>query len=102
MLKKMVEYYGARVDHPESYPAFQFVLDTGGADSPRLKDLRAFATVFVNPAKRNLKFDCYSAAAALPGARGQPAAARVAREGGALRGQRRLERLGRGVRRRFF
>ena len=32
--ERMVELYGAAVDHPDFYKAFQLVLDAGGHDSP--------------------------------------------------------------------
>ena len=36
---KMIEYYGAAVDHPDFMNAFQVVLDAGGHESPHLADL---------------------------------------------------------------
>jgi len=63
---KMVDYYGAAVDHPDFYQAFRLIMDAGGAGSPHMTDLHDFTSVHVNPAFRNLRFECYAAVAVLP------------------------------------
>ena len=47
--EKMIELYGAAVDHPDFHNAFRVVMAAGGADSPHMKDLHEFTKVYVNP-----------------------------------------------------
>ena len=51
MRDKLVDLYGHAVDHPDLINAFKFVLAAGGADSPHMKDLADFISVFVKPRK---------------------------------------------------
>ena len=55
--EKMIEYYGASVDHPEFYHAFRVVMDAGGHDSLHMADLHEFTKVYVNPKLRNMRFE---------------------------------------------
>ena len=63
---KMVDYYGAAVDHPDFYQAFRLIMDAGGCNSCHISDLQDFTGVHVNPRLRNLRFECYAAVAVLP------------------------------------
>ena len=62
----LVDLYGASVDHPHFVDAFEFVLAAGGADSPCMKDLSDFTSVFANPRKRNMDFEVYGVVAQYP------------------------------------
>ena len=63
---KMLDLYGASVDHPDFFKAFQLVVDAGGAGSPHMLDLQEFTGVFVNPKMRKLRFETYAVVAPLP------------------------------------
>ena len=63
---KMLDLYGAAVDHPDFYQAFRVVMDAGGHDSPHMADLQAFTRVYVNPKLRKLRFEAYGVIAAYP------------------------------------
>ena len=60
--ERMVELYGAAVDHPDFCKAFQFVLDAGGHDSPHMKDLQSFINAHVNPKLRKMRWEAYAVA----------------------------------------
>ena len=64
--ERMIDLYGAMVDHPDFHHAFRFVLDAGGCDSPHMKDLTDFTSVHVNPKMRKLRFETYAVVAVLP------------------------------------
>lgn len=36
---KMIDYYGNAIDHPDFHHAFRVVMDSGGHDSPHMKEL---------------------------------------------------------------
>ena len=57
--ERMVELYGAAVDHPDFCKAFQLVLDAGGHDSPHMKDLQSFINAHVNPKLRKMRMETY-------------------------------------------
>ena len=63
---KMVELYGAAVDHPDFVQAFRLVLDAGGHDSPHMQDLHEFTKVHVNPKLRKMRFEAYAVVAPWP------------------------------------
>ena len=63
---KMLDLYGATVDHPDFIKAFQLVVEAGGADSPHMSDLQDFTGVFVNPKMRKLRWETYGLVAPLP------------------------------------
>ena len=63
---RMIDLYGSVVDHPDFHHAFRLVLDSGGGDSPHMKDLGDFTSVHVNPKMRKLRFGTYAAVAVLP------------------------------------
>ena len=63
---KMIEYYGAAVDHPDLVHAFQVVMDAGGHDSPHMADLHEFTNVYVNPKLRKLRFEAYGVVSPYP------------------------------------
>ena len=54
---KMIDYYGNAIDHPDFHHAFRVVMDSGGHDSPHMKDMHDFTSVHVNPRLRKLKFE---------------------------------------------
>ena len=58
--EKMIEYYGAAVDHPDFCQAFRLVMDAGGHFSPHMADLHAFTKVHVNPKLRKMRFEAYA------------------------------------------
>ena len=60
--ERMVELYGAAVDHPDFCKAFQLVLDAGGHDSPHMKDLQSFINAHVNPRLRKMRWEAYAVA----------------------------------------
>ena len=60
--ERMVELYGAAVDHPDFCKAFQLVLDAGGHDSPHMKDLQSFINAHVNPKLRKMRWEAYAVA----------------------------------------
>ena len=64
--ERMIDLYGAIVDHPDFQHAFRLVLDAGGCDSPHMKDMNDFTSVHVNPKVRKLRFETYAAVAVLP------------------------------------
>ena len=63
---RMIELYGAAVDHPDFKNAFQLVLDTGGHSSPHMKDLHEYTDVFVNPKLRKMRFEAYAVVSPYP------------------------------------
>ena len=63
---KMIDMYGADVDHPDFLQMFKFVCDAGGPDSIHLKDLFAFTTGFVNPHMRKMRMEAFGVIAQYP------------------------------------
>ena len=63
---RLVDLYGAAVDHPDFVQAFRLVLDAGGHDSPHMADLHQFTKVFVNPKVRKMRFEAYAVVAPYP------------------------------------
>ena len=63
---KLVELYGAAVDHPDFVNAFKVVCDAGGAESVHLKDLHEFTSVYVNPKLRKMRMEAYAVVAPYP------------------------------------
>ena len=63
---RMLDLYGAAVDHPDFHHCYRFCLDVGGCDSPHLQNLYDFTQLFVNPKVRNLRFESYAQVAPLP------------------------------------
>ena len=63
---RMIDLYGAAVDHPDFHFCYRLVLETGGRDSPHLKNLYDFTQLHVNPKVRNIRFDTYAMVAPLP------------------------------------
>ena len=55
---KLVDYYGSAVDHPGFAQAFRLIMGCGGFGSPHLQDLQDFTVAYVNPAVRNLRWEC--------------------------------------------
>ena len=64
--EKMVELFGAAVDHPDFSQAFRLVLDAGGHDSPHMQDLHEFTKVHVNPKLRKMRYEAYAVVAPWP------------------------------------
>ena len=64
--ERMIDLYGAIVDHPDFHHAFRLVLDAGGCDSPHMKDMNDFTSVHVNQHFRKLRFETYAVVAVLP------------------------------------
>ena len=64
---KIIEYYGAAVDHPDLVHAFQVVMDAGGHESPHMADLHDFTNVYVNPKFRKMRFEAYGVVSSYPG-----------------------------------
>ena len=63
---RMVDLYGAAVDHPDFHHCYRLCLDVGGSDSIHLQNLYDFTQVFVNPKLRNLRWEAYAMVAPLP------------------------------------
>ena len=63
---KLVEYYGAAVDHPDFVHVFKLVCDAGGATSVHMRDLHDFTTVYVNPKLRKMRMEAYATVAPYP------------------------------------
>ena len=63
---RMLDLYGAAVDHPDFHHCYRLCLDVGGRDSPHLQNLYDFTQLFVNPKVRNLRFESYAQVAPLP------------------------------------
>ena len=57
---KMIELYGANVDHPDFFHAFRVVMDAGGHDSPHMANLQDFTNVYVNPKLRKMRYEAYA------------------------------------------
>ena len=62
---KMVELYGAAVDHPDFFQAFTLVMSVGGGKSLHIKDLQKFIDTFVNPKNRKMRFEAYPVVTAI-------------------------------------
>ena len=58
--EKMVELYGANVDHPDFFHAFRVVMDAGGHDSTHMTNLHDFTNVYVNPKLRKMRYEAYA------------------------------------------
>ena len=52
---KMLELYGSTIDHPDFHHAIRVVMDSGGSESPHMKDMQDFTYVHVNPRLRKLR-----------------------------------------------
>ena len=63
---RMIDLYGAAVDHPDFHHCYRLCLDVGGRDSIHLQNLYDFTQLFVNPKVRNLRFEAYAMVAPLP------------------------------------
>ena len=63
---RMIDLYGAAVDHPDFHHCYRLTMDVGGRDSPHLQNLHDFTQLFVNPKVRNLRFESYAQVAPLP------------------------------------
>ena len=63
---RMLDLYGAAVDHPDFHHCYRLCLDVGGSDSIHLKNLYDFTQIFVNPKVRNLRWEAYAMVAPLP------------------------------------
>ena len=57
---KLLDLYGADVDHPDFVHWFRFILAAGGAGSLHLADLTDFTTVFVNQKLRKIQISVYT------------------------------------------
>ena len=51
---QMVTKYAQHVDDPDFLHAFTLVIETGGSESPHMKDLEDFTAVYVNSKFRNV------------------------------------------------
>ena len=63
---KLIDLYGAAVDHPDFVHAFRLVIDSGGAGSVHMKDLDAFTSVHVNQKLRKMRMEVYAVVAPYP------------------------------------
>ena len=63
---KLIDLYGAAVDHPDFVHAFKLVIDAGGAGSVHMEDMEKFTSVYVNPKLRKLRMEAYAIVASYP------------------------------------
>ena len=63
---RMIDLYGAAVDHPDFHHCYRLCLDVGGRDSIHLQNLYDFTQIFVNPKVRNLRWEAHAMVAPLP------------------------------------
>ena len=64
--ERMVELYGAVVDHPDFFHAFRVVMDAGGHNSPHMANLHDFTNVYVNPKLRKMRYEAYAVISEYP------------------------------------
>ena len=63
---KLIDLYGAAVDHPDFVHAFRLVCDAGGAGSVHMQDMENFTSVYVNPKLRKMRMEAYAIVAPYP------------------------------------
>ena len=63
---RLIDLYGAEIDHPDFLHLFKVVIDAGGEGSIHMKDLFAFTAVFVNPKVRKMRMGAYGVIAPYP------------------------------------
>ena len=63
---KLIDLYGAEIDHPDFLHLFKLVCDAGGEGSIHMKDLFSFTGVFVNPKVRKMRLETYGVIALYP------------------------------------
>ena len=63
---KLIEWYGAAVDHTDFLSMFKVVCDAGGHGSMHLKDLFSFTSVFVNPMVRKMRIEAFGVISQYP------------------------------------
>ena len=63
---KLIDLYGAAVDHPDFVHAFRLVIDAGGAGSVHMRDMENFTSVYVNPKLRKMRMEAYAIVAPYP------------------------------------
>ena len=63
---KLIDLYGAAVDHPDFLHAFRLVIDAGGAGSVHMQDLETFTAVHVNQKLRKMRMEVYAVVAPYP------------------------------------
>ncbi|CAK0895420.1 unnamed protein product, partial [Prorocentrum cordatum] len=63
---KLIDLYGAEIDHPDFLRLFKLVRDAGGEGSIHMKDLFSFTGVFVNPKVRKMRMEAYGVIAPYP------------------------------------
>ena len=63
---KLIDLYGAAVDHPDFVHAFRLVMDAGGMDSAHNNDMEHFTAVHVNQKLRKMRMEVYAIVAPYP------------------------------------
>ncbi len=63
---KLIDLYGAAVDHPDFVHAFRLVIDAGGAGSVHMQDMENFTSVYVNSKLRKMRMEAYAIVAPYP------------------------------------
>ena len=63
---KLIDLYGAAVDHPDFVHAFRLVCDAGGAGSVHMQDMENFTSCYVNPKVRKMRMEAYAIVAPYP------------------------------------
>lgn len=63
---KLIDLYGAAVDHPDFLHAFRLVIDAGGAGSVHMQDLEAFTSVHAIQKLGEMRMEVYAVVAPYP------------------------------------